>query len=163
MFMNYYSKSTLGGASLAHMDLDEDERCCVRWNQHSCTASLPSMGLVDLGAVLIRNDRYVGDSIKVEPAVESCNTESKFECIGAALARQMMEKDWSAAVHPPGACAVFQPESPKSCELVGGIWVDRAAHVGCYYVTDYVQHLPVLNMSTIKYDHFISSSAACIC
>jgi len=162
VLMNFYSRhSVITAVELTQGD--KKDLCCIRLNDFQCSVSEPKTGLVDLGAIIIRTDKFKQQNLSFQ--MTNAKSEKKCGikfggCHDGVLVEHMVANGWSYVRHPINVCAFYHNSNPLSCEMIGGVWLDVVdrERAGCYYWGD----VPI-DLADVKYDNFYASEKACLC
>jgi hypothetical protein len=165
VLMNFFSRysvlNAVGGTRSA-----PDKLCCVRMEHAECVIPSPVTGYVDLGAMLISVDKYRRANLSFQmfgkDSAWLCGRFDTGGCHDGLMAAHMHMIGWSHVGHHSSVCAMHHNANPKSCEMVGGIWLDvhDPKRVGCYHATDKEIHHAFMASHT---DSSITARTACAC
>jgi len=154
VLMNFYGRFSLTN-SFAYTGAGQGG-CCSRLASYTCTTAAPTIGRVDLGAMVVRRSSWVKAGLNFSMFTGAC----EYSCHDGALAQHVDRVlGWSIATHPIASCAFFHNPNPEACRLVGGIYFDSEdwREAGCYDAAN----LP-LPLGEVDWDKF-TQEQGCVC
>ena len=131
-------------------------QCCTRLASYTCTAAQPQIGLIDLGAIVVRRASWDAAGLTFSQFTGACAVS----CHDGALAQHVHQRlGWRIDYHPLGTCALLHNPNPVACRLVGGVYYDAAdwREAGCFDVA--ALPIPLGSVDWVKF----LQPGGCVC